>query len=129
MKSTLKNLVFSLGMFALVTSVNSCGRAVAPVATQFHSLPQHTMVRSQSVAPAAQVLVQFTPSAGRQALQNFNQKYGLRTVDYIPGINTYVMGVNAFASTQELHLMVSNMSREAVVQNVELNGEIGLLRR
>lgn len=125
MKSTLKNTLFSLGMFALITSVNSCGRAVAPVATQFNSIPQQA-IRNQSVANTPQVLVQFHTDAGRQALQSFNQKYGLRTVNYIPGINTYVMGVSAFASHQELQLMVSHMSRESVVRNVEINGEMGL---
>ena len=128
MNSTIKKFVFSFGMLALITSVNSCGRAVSPVATQFHSVPQQ--LRSQNVnTQAPQILVQFHSNAGRQELQNFNQKYGLQTLNYIPGINAYVMGVNQLASGQELQFMLANMSREAAVRTVEVNGEMGLFAR
>jgi hypothetical protein len=128
MKSTIKNTLFSLGMLALITTVNSCGRAVTPVATQFHNLPQNTL-RSQNVAQAPQILVQFHSAAGRQALANFNQKYGLRTLNYIPGIDAYVMGVSQIASGQDLQIMLASMNREDVVRNVEMNGEMSLFAR
>lgn len=128
MKSIIKNTLFSLGMLALITSVNSCGRSVTPVATQFQNLPQTTL-RSQTITQAPQILVQFHNAAGRQSLANFNQKYGLRTLNYIPGIDTYVMGVNQMASGQDLQIMLASMSREDVVRYVEVNGEMGLFGR
>jgi len=128
MKSTIKNTLFSLGMLALITTVNSCGRTVPPVATQFHNLPQNTL-RSQTVAQAPQILVQFHTAAGRQAMAHFNQKYGLRTLNYISGIDTYVMGISATATGQDLQVMLASMMREDAVRNVEFNGEMGLFNR
>lgn len=103
-------------------ALSACGRSAMPN-TSYHSLPQ--TVKSQSVRQATQLIVRFQPNATRLAMQNFNQKYQLQTVNYLPQLNAYVMNMRAAVSSQAaLQAMLNSMQSEAVTSLVEINHEI-----
>ncbi len=122
MKTQVTKTVFSLSILALITTFNSCGRTQAPIAPRTFAPQLHAMAAQNTTQ---QVLVQFKGSAGRQQLQAFNTKYGLRTVNYLPQLDTYVLTVSHSVSASDMRLMLSSMSRESVVRNVEMNGQMG----
>ncbi len=115
--------LFPVVMTSGAILLSACGRAEMP-STAYRSLP--TMVSTQGVAKApVQLLVRFNKNVSRTALQAFNQKYQLQTVNYLPQIDAYVMSPKAAISSQAaLQALVGSMKKEAVAALVEVNAEI-----
>lgn len=102
--------------------MSACGRTNLPVS--YRSLPQTVQAQTAQSKPV-QLIVRFNQNVSRMALQAFNQKYNLQTVNYIPQLNAYVMNVRAAITSQAaLNAMVDRMQQEAVAAMVEVNHEI-----
>lgn len=116
--------LFPVVMTSGAILLSACGRGEMP-STAYRSLP--TQVRAQSVATKApvQLIVRFNKNVSRTALQAFNQKYQLQTINYLPQIDAYIMTPKApIASQAALQAMVGSMQQEPVAALVELNAEI-----
>ncbi|MEZ0373082.1 MAG: hypothetical protein ACAI44_28585 [Candidatus Sericytochromatia bacterium] len=109
-------------ILATAMMMSACGRAQVPGAA-FHSQP--TRVVSAQDAGPVQLIVRFNKNVTRMALQAFNQKYQLRTVNYLSQLDAYIMVPRApLASQAALQAMISHMQQEPVANLVEINHEI-----
>ena len=122
MKTQVKALL-TLSALTMVALLNGCGRAQVPMTPQFQSAPrQVSALNNQS----QEILLQFTPRTDRRMAQVTFEKYGLRTVNFLPNLNTYVVTVDHAVSADTMRLMLASLSRESNVRNVEVNGRVGM---
>ncbi|PIQ23313.1 hypothetical protein COW36_08195 [bacterium (Candidatus Blackallbacteria) CG17_big_fil_post_rev_8_21_14_2_50_48_46] len=115
MKSV-KNILPILSTALLMTA---CGQtAVLPNSASSPALVQ----TYQAPANIGQIAVRFRQDASRTALGQFNSRYGLRTVNYHPQLNIYLMEpVNPRVNISSL---IRTMGQDPAVVFAEINQEI-----
>ena len=118
----IRNLFTTSLVLGTAMMMSACGRTNLPVT--YRSLPQTVNAQTAQSKPV-QLIVRFNQNVSRMALQAFNQKYNLQTVNYIPQLNAYVMSVRSTITSQAaLTAMVTRMQQEPVTAMVEVNHEI-----
>lgn len=98
--------------------LSACGNAQVPAVYR----TQPTSVRAQAATPVSnQLIVRFRKNVTRMDLLNFNQKYSLQTLSYLPELDAYVMQVRTPISSQAMTTMIGRMQQEPVAALVEYN--------
>lgn len=122
----MRNLFTATTILSATFLLTACGRTQLPT-SPYRSMPVSVRAQSSVQQAPVQLIVRFRKDVTRTALQEFNKKYQLQTVNYLPQLDAYMMVLRAPVTSQAaLSAMVNNMQNEAVTTLVEVNHEMAV---
>lgn len=117
MKTRINTIITSLVAASTILAVTGCGRVNNPMTAAMPLQPVYTQAAPQ------QVLVTFKANVTRQSINEFHAKYGTRTVQILPQLNTHVVELDRTVGIQAVQL-VKYLKKDTLVAHVELNHSI-----
>ncbi len=123
MKNVINKIFTGICLVSLATSINACGRTqMIDMPVPADNAPQYVAFHEQSPIES-QLLIKFKSGITKSAIEEFNSKYGTRTVKVIPGINVYLVEIVLGIQASKL---VKYLENEPLVKYAEVNHSINL---
>ncbi len=118
MKNIINKIFTGICLVSIATSINACGRTeMVNMQAPVEIAPQYAALHEQ--APTEnQLLVKFKSGITKSAIEEFNSKYGTKTLKVIPGINVYLIEITLGIRASQL---VKYLENDKNVKYAEVN--------